>query len=184
MSIYHYSENVIANLLSFAKLANECYIICNTRVDDVIYVQSKDDRKYLQFQRDHTFNLYYIDISKGDVDEHCYLNTVKQGKSLFSILDQKRAEAVRILQERCAFPSDEIFTNALECNSIEGVGFGRRDVNIANNIDGYSKGAAMGRFKYPRKGVVMDRTTEDIAAPVPLEVMKNCKEIHLDIVHA
>ena len=87
---------------------------------------------------------------------------MKHGKSLYSIIDQQRAEAVRILQERCAFPSDKDFINALECNSIEGVDFRRRDVKIANDVYGYSKGAAMGRFKYPRKGVKMDKTTEDI----------------------
>ena len=47
VSTYHYSENAIANLLSFAKFTNKCCIICNTRVDDAIYVQSKDDGKYL-----------------------------------------------------------------------------------------------------------------------------------------
>ena len=41
VSAYHYNENVIANLLSFAKLADEYCIICNTRVNDAIYVQSK-----------------------------------------------------------------------------------------------------------------------------------------------
>ena len=64
-----------------------------------------------------------MDISKADGDEHCYLNTVKQGKALNSILDQKRAKAVRILQERCALPSDKDFINAMEDNSIEGVDF-------------------------------------------------------------
>ena len=49
VSTYHYSENAIANLLSFAKLADDYYIICNTRVDDATYVQSKDDGKYLRF---------------------------------------------------------------------------------------------------------------------------------------
>ena len=44
---YHYSDNEIANLLLFSKLAGEYYIIYNTRVNDTIYVQSKDDRKYL-----------------------------------------------------------------------------------------------------------------------------------------
>ena len=89
------------------------------------------------------FNLYYMNISEADVDKHLYLNTMKKEKSLYSILDQKRAEAVRILQERCVFPSNEDFINALECKSIERVDFGRRDVNIANEIYGYSKGAAM-----------------------------------------
>ena len=157
MSTYHYSESAIVNLLSLAKLADDYYTICNTRVDNAIYVQSKNDGKYLRFQRDHKFDLYYI--SEADGDEHCYLNTVKQGKVLYSILDQKRAEAVRMIQERCGFPSDEDFINALECNSIEVADFGKRDVKIANDIYGYSKGAAMGKFKHPRKGVKRDRTT-------------------------
>ena len=78
------------------------------------------------------------------MDKHYYLNIVKDGKTTFSILDQKRAEAVRILQERCGFPSDKDFINTLECNSIEGVDFSRRDIKIANKIYGYSKGAVMG----------------------------------------
>ena len=49
VSTYHYSENAIANLLSFAKLAEDYYIICNTRIDNAIFVQSKDDGKYLRF---------------------------------------------------------------------------------------------------------------------------------------
>ena len=43
VNTFHYSENVIANLLSFTKLANDYYIICNARIDNAIYVQSKDD---------------------------------------------------------------------------------------------------------------------------------------------
>ena len=122
-----------------------------------------------------------MDVSEANMQEHCYFNTVKKGKSLFFILNQKRAEELRTLQERCAFPSDKDFINALECNSIEGVDFGRRDVNIANEIYGYSKGAAMGKFKHPRKGVKMDRTTEDVATPVPPTIMEHYRDVHLDI---
>ena len=96
---------------------------------------------------------------------------------MFSILDQKRVEAVRILHERYGFPSDEDFVNALECKSIEGVNFGRRDVNIANEIYSYSKCDAMGNFKHPRKGVKMDRTTEGVASPVPPIIMEHYKDI-------
>ena len=67
---YHYSENAIANLLSFAKIADDHYIICNTKVDDAIYVQSRDNGKYLQFQRDPKFNLYYMDISGANVEDN------------------------------------------------------------------------------------------------------------------
>ena len=73
---------------------------------------------------------------------------MKHGKSLFSIFDQMKVKAVRIVQERCSFLSNEDFVNTLECNSVEGVDFERRDVNIANDIYEYSKGAAMGRFKH------------------------------------
>ena len=41
-------------------------------------MQSKDDGKYLRFQRDSKHNLYYMDISEAEFDEHCYLNTVKE----------------------------------------------------------------------------------------------------------
>ena len=71
--------------------------------------------------------------------------------------------------------------NTLDCYSIEGIDFERRDVNIANTIYGYNKGAAVGRFKHPHNGVKIDRTTEDIAASVPPEIMNHYKDIHLDI---
>ena len=61
-------------------------------------------------------------------------------------------------------------------------------MKIANDIYGYSKSAVMGRFKNPRKGVKMDRTTEDLAAPIPEDlaapvpptIMEYYSEIHLD----
>ena len=174
---YHHSETAITNLLLFAKLEDEYYIICNTRIDDAIYVQSKADGNYLRFQRDYKHNLYYMDISEANLDEYCHLNTVKEGNITFSILDQKRAKTVRILQERCGFPSDEYFIRALECNSIEGVDFSRRDVNIANETYGYSKGSAMGTFKHPRKGVKIDRTTEDATVPLPPDIIEDYKDV-------
>ena len=45
-----------------------------------------------------------MDSSEANLDRHCYLNTMKEEKTTFSILDQKRAGVVRILQERCGFP--------------------------------------------------------------------------------
>ena len=54
-------------------------------------------------------------------------------------------------------------------------------MNIANEIYGYSKGAAMGKFKHPRKGVKMDRTIEHIATPVPPTITEHYKDMHLDI---
>ena len=69
----------------------------------------------------------------------------------------------------------------MECNSIEGVDFGRRDVKIANKIYDYSEGATMGRFKDPPKGIKMDRTTEDVATPLPPKILEHYKDMHIDI---
>ena len=177
----YYEPGAIANLLSFARLADEYYMICNTRVDDAIYVQSRDDGKYLRFQRCRQKNLYYLDIGCDEIDGECMFNTVKKGKLTFSTLDQKRAQAVRLLQEQCGFPADEDFINALECNVIPGVNFGRRDVKIANKIYGYSKGAAMGKWKHPRKGQKMDQTTEEVCTPFPSNILQHYGNIHLDM---
>ena len=177
----YYEPTAIANLISFAKVADEYYVICNTRIDDAIYVQSKDDGRYLRFQRCKKNNLYCLDIGEGNVDGYCNFMTVKKNKLMFSQLDQNRAKTVRILQEQCGFPSDHDFIHALECNMIPGVNFGRRDVKIANKIYGYSQGAAMGKMKQPRKGQKMDRTTKDVTSPVPLEILKYYRKVHLDM---
>ena len=61
------------------------------------------------------------------------------------------------------------------------VDFGRRDVKIANEIYGYSHAAAMGKMKHPRKGQKMDRTSEYITSPVPPEILKHYRKVHIDM---
>ena len=39
----------------------------------------------------------------------------------------------------------------------------------------------MGKFKHPCKGIKMDRTNEDVATPVPPEIMEHYKNTHIDI---
>jgi hypothetical protein len=178
---YHYDDIAIANLLSFARLADDYYIICNTRIDDAIYVQSKEDDKYLRFQRCPRFNLYYMDIGEGKPDSYCYFNSVRKNQRNFLILGQKQAEACRLLQEKCGFPSDTDFINAIENSKISNIDFGRRDVKITDEIYGSSAGAAIGKMKHPKKGHKMERVTEDTISPVPSSVLENYKNIHLDI---
>ena len=50
-------------------------------------------------------------------------------------------------------------------------------MDIANEIYSYSKGAVMGKFKHPRRGVQMDRTTEDVATPVPLTIIEHYRDV-------
>ena len=39
-----------------------------------------------------------MDISETELDKHCYLNTVEDEETIFSITDQNREEAMKILQ--------------------------------------------------------------------------------------
>ena len=80
----------------------------------------------------------------------------------------------------CGSPSDTDFIQALEHNKIPGVDFTKRDVRIAKDLLGYSKYAAKGKMKHPRKGVQMNDNTEKYSE-VPTEVLKHYKEVHLDI---
>ena len=50
-----------------------------------------------------------------------------------------------------------------------------------NEICGYSKDAINSKFKHPYIGIKIDRTTEDVAAPVPPTITKNYLDVHLDI---
>ena len=86
---YYYNQYAIANLLSFGKIAEEYHIICNIQVDDAIYVQSKDDGKYLRFAKDKKNILYFLDISEGLIDGHYYFSTMEKGKLQFLLLDQR-----------------------------------------------------------------------------------------------
>ena len=69
----------------------------------------------------------------------------------------------------------------LECNTIEGVDFGRRDVKIANEIYGYSKDATDGKFKHPCISIKIYRTTEDVAALISPKIMEHYSDLHLDL---
>ena len=172
---YYYDEFAIANLLSFSKIADEFHIICNTGVDDAIYIKNKNNNEYLRFERDKRNGLYYFnyELNLAQDDHQCHFNTIEKTKMQFSTQDQKRAEKVRILQERCGYPSDEDFINALECNIIQGVDFVRRDVKIANEIYGYSKNAAMGKMRNTRKGQKMVRVIDELATPVPHDILEH-----------
>ena len=54
-------------------------------------------------------------------------------------------------------------------------------MKIANEIYGYSKSAADGIFKHPRKGIKMDRTTEDVAAPVLRKILEPYKLLNYKV---
>ena len=143
VSIYHHSKYAIVNLLSFAKFANEHYIIYNTQELIMQYTYRARITGNTYYFNKTISSTYTTWILVKPMWTSIAISTHYEAReNIIFRLDQKRVGVVSILQKLCGFPSDEDFINALEYNSIEGVDFGRRDVDIANNIYGYSKGAA------------------------------------------
>ena len=134
---YYYDENVVANILSLGKIANEFRVVIGTDVDNAIYVYGKDG-KYLRFGKT-TNNLYCMELRSDEEKEDCFFGTVKGRMAMFSKMDVKRAEAVRNLQERLGFPLDTTLDKSIEYNVLGTCQFNRRDIHIANIIWGPSK---------------------------------------------
>ena len=111
---YYYDKNVVANLLSLGKIANEFRVVMYTEIDDAIYVYGKDG-KYLRFAKT-TNNLYCMELRDDEEKEDCFFGTVKRKKAMSSKMDVKRAEAVRNSQERPGFPSDRTLAKSIEYN--------------------------------------------------------------------
>ena len=174
---YYSDENMIANLLSLEKIANEFRVVMDTDIDNAIYVYGEDG-KYLRFGKTEN-NLYCCELKPNQENkEDCFFSTVKGRKAMFSKLDCKRAAAVRELQERLGFPSDVILAKAIEYNVLGTCQYNRRDIRIANKIFGPSKGSLKGKST-ARKGK-MD-TQDRVMRDVPPKVMNEYRNIHLDI---
>jgi len=51
----------------------------------------------------------------------------------------------------------------------------------SNAIYGYNTDVIDDKFKYPRKGIKMDRTTKDVVALVPPKIMESYLDVYLHI---
>lgn len=99
---YYYNKNVIANLLSLGRIANEFRVVIDTDIGYIMYVFGEDG-KYLQFGKTSN-NLYCWKLKTAKEEkEDCFFTTVKGKNVMFSKLDCKRAAAVREFQERLGF---------------------------------------------------------------------------------
>ena len=123
---YYYNQNVIANLLSLGKIADEFTVVMNTAIDDAIYVYGNKG-KYLRFGKTK-MGLYKMELYSNEDNKGCFFATVKGMKAMFSELDCKRAEAVRELQERLGYLSDMDLARAIEYNVLSTYQFNRQDI--------------------------------------------------------
>ena len=81
---YYYDENVVANLLSLGRIANEFKVVMDTDIEDATYVYGKDG-KYLRLGKT-TNNLYCIELQSDKEKDDCFFGTVK-GKNDYVFKD-------------------------------------------------------------------------------------------------
>ena len=116
----------------------------DTDIDNAIYVYN-DDRSYIHFQLTKQ-DVYEMQVGDGTDMAECHaLTTIKETEIQYSALDQKRAEAVRSLQERLGFPSDINLANTTNYNIVGNCQLNQRDIQIANNIFSPSVAAIKGK---------------------------------------
>ena len=94
-----------------------------------------------------------------------------------SELDRKRAIALRSLQKKIEFPSDNDLANAIDYNVIGKCQFNRRDICIVNKRDG--RCIAELKRKLTKRKTKMK--IADVNYEVPRVIMDAYSKIYLDI---
>lgn len=122
-------------------------------------------------------NLYCFSVYNGDEYDCCYITRVAGTEIEFSELNRKRVEAVRSLQKRINFPSDNDLVNAIDYNVVGNCQFILRDIHISHKIHG--KSIAEFKGKSTKRKVKMTRN--DIKCEVLESIMGEYSNIHLDI---
>jgi hypothetical protein len=173
---YYYYPKGVANILSFAMIAETKRVVMDTAIDNTFYVFN-EDCTYIRFSRTPN-GMYCIDINK-DKDDHVVMahQTVKGESAHFSAIDCRRAAKVWELQEVLACPSDIDLANAVEHNVIGNNPFTRRDIRITKKIFGPDVPAMKG--KTVKRKSKMPR--EDDVSDIPSNIIKEYSNRHLSI---
>ena len=119
-----------------------------------------------------------MELYDEEEKETCLFATIKGKMAMFSELDQKRAKAVRELQERLGFPSNIDLAKAIEYNTLGTCQFNIRDIRIASLIFGPYRAAIEGKSTQSKNK--MDRQ-DKVLEDVPPEVINEYKDVHIDI---
>ena len=117
MDEYYFHNNTVTNLASLGIISKEFRTLFDSGIDNAFCVFN-DDGTYIVFNKTKN-NLYCLSVYDGDEYDCCYITTVAGTEIEFSELDQRRAEAVRYLQKRIGFPSDNDLANDIDYNVID-----------------------------------------------------------------
>ena len=172
---YYYHENAVANLVSLGKICEEFRVVFDFDVHDTFYIFNNDET-YIVFDKTRN-NLYCLSVFHGDVQECCFVTTVAGVEIEYSGLDRRRAKAVRSLQKRIGFPSDNNLANTIDYNVVGNCQFNRRDIRIANKIHG--KSVAKLKEKLSKRKAKMFRI--DMKRDVPKTIMDAYRKTHFNI---
>jgi hypothetical protein len=129
-----YHPEVIANILSLARVKEKCSVTYNS-VDGNSFVVTKPDGRTHRFQQSPS-GLYYVDARTMTRPHVTLVNTVAENKTQYSKSDYQRAVAARRLQHILGFPSTRTLIEIVESGQLPNCPITKSDILAAEDIFG------------------------------------------------
>ena len=113
---YYYHKNAVVSLVSLGRICEEFREVFDSGIHDAFHIFNNDGI-YIIFDKTRN-NLYYLSVFDSDVQECCFVTMVAGVEMEYLGLGRRRAKAVRSLQKKIGFSSDNDLANATNCKSI------------------------------------------------------------------
>ena len=120
------NTNSLANILSLKDVTKRFRVTMESEVEKAMLVHVSKDKAY-KF-RECGQGLYFLDvhhpdtvnlkITKSNVNEYSFLNTVATNKEYFTRTEIKGADCARELQQTLGWPSDQALISSVQNNLI------------------------------------------------------------------
>eukprot|EP00957_Ditylum_brightwellii_P110624 8437440-Ditylum_brightwellii.AAC.1 len=134
-----FSNQVIANILSMAKVKDTCHVSYDSNIEDAFVVRKS--RKAMGFKKSNK-GLFYFDVRKEEV---CFTYTVEENKKVFFQRQVKGAERARRFLLMVGRPSMKDLANMIKLNLLPNLPVTLEEVKVTEKIYGKDLGSIMGK---------------------------------------
>ena len=170
-----FDENGVANILLFHCVSKHYRVVYDNEKEDTILVFLPSGQP-LRFSPTKS-GIYAYDATNERTPEKawCFIQTVEGQKEKYTKREVKQAELARKAQNIMGFPASRTFWSIVTNNWIKNCPITRRDIDVAQDINGENIGNLVGKTRH-RKNVIV----AGVVDPVPRFIIK----VHRDVVLA
>ena len=139
----HYSEDCVANILSYSQVKDSAYSCYQRPDEDVFRVQMTHDSPEYMFER--KLGIYVLSASSKARQEEVYVTTVEDTKKAFTKYEVERADRARELLSRLGYPSTAKAIQMLNSGGIINCDITSSDLLRAEKIYGPPNASLQGK---------------------------------------